>query len=93
MHDVMTHGLFGVNGVYQEYGTEMLDGRSIPVNGPTIEGALELLDMIGVSADEVKVPIPSLDAYRDRLLGAFARGHGDQSWTLVNEEQARASGL
>jgi 3-hydroxyisobutyrate dehydrogenase-like beta-hydroxyacid dehydrogenase len=93
MHEVMTHGLFGENGVYRKYGAEMIDGSSTSGDAITVEGALEIIDMIFATSDEVKISLPSLDACRDRLLGAVARGHGQRRWTAINEEQARASGM
>jgi 3-hydroxyisobutyrate dehydrogenase-like beta-hydroxyacid dehydrogenase len=39
------------------------------------------------------VPLPSLNVYRDRLLGAIAHGEAEQDWAVMARDQARASGL
>jgi hypothetical protein len=39
------------------------------------------------------VPLPSLNVYRDRLLGAMAHGEADLDWAVMARDQARASGL
>jgi hypothetical protein len=45
------------------------------------------------AANDARVPLPSGNAFRDRLLGAVAHGDGDKDWAVVAREQARASGL
>ena len=45
------------------------------------------------AADIARVPMPSLNVYRDRLLGAIAHGDGDRDQAVLAREQARASGL
>ena len=39
------------------------------------------------------VPLPSLNVYRDRLLGAVAHGEGEKDWSVMARDQARASGI
>ena len=39
------------------------------------------------------VPLPSLNVYRDALLGALAAGEGDLDWSVMARVRARASGL
>ena len=43
--------------------------------------------------DLARVPLPSGNAFRDRLLGAVAHGNGEKDWSVAAQEQARASGL
>ena len=45
------------------------------------------------AADLARVPLPTLDIYRDRLLGAIAHGDGDKDQAVLAREQARACGL
>jgi len=45
------------------------------------------------AADLARVPLPSGNAFRDRLLGAVAHGNGEKDWSVAAQEQARASGL
>jgi hypothetical protein len=40
-----------------------------------------------------KVPLPSCNVYRDRLLGAVAHGEENLDWAVMARDQARASGL
>jgi hypothetical protein len=49
--------------------------------------------LIQAAADIAKVPLPSLNVYRDRLLGAIAHGDGDRDQAVLALEQARACGL
>ena len=45
------------------------------------------------AADIARVPLPTLDVYRERLLGAIAHGDGDKDQAVLAREQARACGL
>jgi hypothetical protein len=40
----------------------------------------------------VGVPLPSGNVWRDRLVGALARGEGEHDWAVMARNQARASG-
>jgi 3-hydroxyisobutyrate dehydrogenase-like beta-hydroxyacid dehydrogenase len=91
MYDVITDGLFGGSNVYSRLGAAMIDGTS--GGGLTVRRALQILDLVMAGADQVRVPLPSVDACRDRLLGTVARGEGEDDWTVLYREQARASGL
>jgi 3-hydroxyisobutyrate dehydrogenase-like beta-hydroxyacid dehydrogenase len=92
MNEVITDGLFGGSDVHKKYGTAMIDGPSDSTS-LTVVNALRALNLVAVAADLTRVPLPSLDACRDRLLGAIAHGDGEHDWTVINREQARASGL
>ena len=50
-------------------------------------------NIIVAAADLARVPMPSLNIYRDRLLGAVAHGDGDRDQAVLAREQARAAGL
>jgi 3-hydroxyisobutyrate dehydrogenase-like beta-hydroxyacid dehydrogenase len=46
-------------------------------------------NLIQAAADLARVPLPALDVYRDRLLGAVAHGDGDKDQAALAREQAR----
>ncbi len=92
MHDVMTDGLFSGSDVYKKYGAALLDGAT-GAGEMSVARVLELLALVTHAANRARVPLPSLDACRDRLLGASAHGDGGRDWTTLYREQARASGL
>ena len=48
--------------------------------------------MIAAAADLARVPMPSHDVYRQRLLGAVAHGDADRDQAVLAREQARAAG-
>jgi 3-hydroxyisobutyrate dehydrogenase-like beta-hydroxyacid dehydrogenase len=56
---------------------------------------LELKDakFIFEATDIVRVPLPSGNACRDRLLGAIAHGEGDKDWAVMARAQGSACGL
>jgi 3-hydroxyisobutyrate dehydrogenase-like beta-hydroxyacid dehydrogenase len=45
------------------------------------------------AGEAASVPLPSLNVYRDRLLGAMARGEGELDWSVIGRVQARAAGI
>ena len=45
------------------------------------------------AGDQVRVPMPSANVCRDRLLGAAAHGDSEKDWAVMAREQARAAGL
>ncbi len=92
LYDVMTDGLFAGAPAYKGYGKTMVDGTFDQVGSPVHVG-LKDANLILAAADIARVPMPSLDVYRDRLLGAIAHGDGDKDQAVLAREQARASGL
>ena len=89
--DVMTEGLFAAP-AYKVYGQKMVD-RSWDQVGSPIHVGLKDAILIAAAADLARVPMPSHNVYRDRLLGAVAHGDGDRDQAVLALEQARASGL
>jgi 3-hydroxyisobutyrate dehydrogenase-like beta-hydroxyacid dehydrogenase len=89
--DVMTEGLFGAT-AYKVYGQKMVDESYDQVGSP-IHVGLKDSNLIAAAADLARVPMPSHNVYRDRLLGAVAHGDGDRDQAVLAREQARASGL
>jgi len=91
-YDVMTEGLFAGAPAYTGYGKTMVDSTYDRVGSPVTVG-LKDANLILAAADIARVPMPSLNVYRDRLLGAIAHGDGDRDQAVLAREQARASGL
>jgi 3-hydroxyisobutyrate dehydrogenase-like beta-hydroxyacid dehydrogenase len=91
LYDVMTEGLFSAP-AYKGYGKTMVD-RSWDKVGSPITVGLKDANLIQAAADLARVPLPSLNVYRDRLLGAVAHGDGDRDQAALALEQERACGL
>ena len=89
--DVMTEGLFSAP-AYKVYGQKMVDESYDQVGSP-IHVGLKDANLIAAAAEIARVPMPSHNVYRDRLLGAVAHGDGDRDQAVLAREQARASGL
>ena len=92
IYEVMTDGLFAGAPAYKGYGKTMVEGTYDQVGSPVTVG-LKDANLILAAADIARVPMPSLNVYRDRLLGAIAHGDGDKDQAVLAREQARASGL
>jgi 3-hydroxyisobutyrate dehydrogenase-like beta-hydroxyacid dehydrogenase len=91
LHEVLTEGLFNCP-AYKIYGAIIAEEDYDRV-GITATLGLKDANLAMQAADAVRVPLPSGNAWRDRLLGAIAHGDGDKDWSVVAREQARASGL
>jgi 3-hydroxyisobutyrate dehydrogenase-like beta-hydroxyacid dehydrogenase len=89
--DVMVEGLFGAT-AYKVYGQKMVD-QSFDQVGSPIHVGLKDANLIAAAADIARVPMPSHNVYRDRLLGCVAHGDGDRDQAVLGREQARAAGL
>ena len=92
MYDVMTDGLFAGAPAYKGYGKTMVDETYDKVGSPVFVGIKDA-NLILAAADLARVPLPSLDLYRERLLGAIAHGDGGMDQAVLAREQARACGL
>ena len=90
-YDVMTEGLFSAP-AYKVYGKLMVDDAYDRAGFTTLLG-LKDMNLILAAGDDARVPLPSGNAFRDRLLGAIAHGEGEKDWAVVAREQGRASGL
>jgi 3-hydroxyisobutyrate dehydrogenase-like beta-hydroxyacid dehydrogenase len=90
-HEVMTEGLFAAP-AYKLYGKIMVDQSFEKVGFSTMLG-LKDMNLIMEAANLARVPLPSGNVIRDRLLGAIAHGDGDKDWAVIAKEQGRASGL
>jgi 3-hydroxyisobutyrate dehydrogenase-like beta-hydroxyacid dehydrogenase len=90
-YEVITEGLFSAP-AYKGYGKTMVDQSYDNVGSPITVG-LKDANLIAAAADLARVPMPSLNIYRDRLLGAVAHGDGDRDQAVLAREQARAAGI
>lgn len=90
-YEVMTEGLFAAP-AYKVYGKIIVDESFDKVGFTTLLG-LKDFNLMMAAADAARVPLPSGNAFRDRLLSAIAHGNGDKDWSVVAQEQARSSGL
>ena len=90
-YEVMTESLFAAP-AYKVYGKIMVDEACDMVGFTTLLG-LKDFGLIMAAAELARVPLPSGNAFRDRLLSAVAHGNGEKDWAVVANEQARASGL
>ena len=90
MHEVLSNGIFAAP-AYKIYGQIIADEDYDKVGITALLG-LKDANLIMAAANQASVPLPSANAWRDRLLGAIAHGDGDKDWSVVALEQARASG-
>lgn len=90
-YDVMTEGLFAAP-AYKVYGKIMVD-EAYDQAGFTALLGLKDFGLIMAAAEAARVPLPSGNAFRDRLLSAIAHNDGTKDWAVVAREQGRASGL
>jgi 3-hydroxyisobutyrate dehydrogenase-like beta-hydroxyacid dehydrogenase len=89
--DVLTDGLFA-SPAYKVYGAIIAD-EGYDKAGFTTTLGLKDTNLILAAGQAASVPLPSMNVYRDRLLGAMAHGEADKDWSVMARDQARASGL
>ena len=91
LYDVLVDGLFS-GAAHQVYG-RIIAQEAYDEVGFTAELGLKDANLALAAADLARLPLPSVNAWRDRLLGAIAHGDGALDWAVVAREQARAGGL
>lgn len=91
LYDVLTEGLFSAP-AYKVYG-KIIAEEAYDGVGFTASLGLKDANLVLAAADMARVPMPSGNALRDRLLGAIAHGDAERDWAVIALEQARASGL
>lgn len=91
MYEVMTEGLFSAP-AYKVYGRIIVDEAYDPPGQKAVLG-LKDANLALAAGEAVGVPLPSVNVWRDRLIGAVAHGDGMRDWAVMALEQARASGL
>lgn len=84
MRDVISDALFAGT-AYTPLADAMLTGRGI--DAPSVARGVQILDLALAAANRVHVPLPSVDACRDRLLAAIAAGEGERPWTVLSSER------
>jgi 3-hydroxyisobutyrate dehydrogenase-like beta-hydroxyacid dehydrogenase len=90
-YDVMTDGLFAAP-AYKVYGNIIAKELYNQVGFTTMLG-LKDANLVMAAALSASVPLPSVNVYRDRLIGAVAHGEGELDWAVIARDQARASGI
>jgi 3-hydroxyisobutyrate dehydrogenase-like beta-hydroxyacid dehydrogenase len=90
-HDVLVDGLFA-SPAYQVYGRLIVEDAYEPAGFTTLL-ALKDIDLVMDAAELARLPLPSGNVYRDRLLSAIAHGAGDHDWAVMAREQAQSGGL
>ena len=91
LYDLFTSAGFA-GPAYQGYGRTMVDEGFDAVGSPVTVGLKDAL-LIREAAAHAAVPMPALNVYRDRLLGAVAHGDGGRDQGVLAREQNRAAGL
>jgi 3-hydroxyisobutyrate dehydrogenase-like beta-hydroxyacid dehydrogenase len=91
LYDVMTEGLFSAP-AYKVYGKIMVD-ESYDRAGSTISLNLKDANLIIGAGDLARVPLPSGNTFRDRILSSISHGDADKDVAALALEQARACGL
>lgn len=90
--DILTDGLFAAP-AYKIYGKLIAERGYFGEPGFTATTGLKDVNLALAAGETVGVPLPSVNVCRDRLVGAIARGNGDRDWSVIADEQARASGM
>jgi 3-hydroxyisobutyrate dehydrogenase-like beta-hydroxyacid dehydrogenase len=91
LYDVMTEGLFSAP-AYKVYGKIIVE-EGYDRAGSTIALNLKDANLIIAAGDIARVPLPSGNTFRDRLLSAIAHGDAAREVAALALEQARACGL
>ena len=91
LYDVMTEGLFSAP-AYKVYGKIIVE-EAYDRAGSTIALNLKDANLIIAAGDIARVPLPSGNTFRDRLLSAIAHGDAARDVAALALEQARACGL
>lgn len=90
--DILTDGVFAAP-AYKTYGGIIADKAWFGDPGFTATTGLKDINLALAAGEATGVPMPALNASRDRLLSAIAQGHGDRDWTVMALDQMRASGI
>ncbi len=90
-YKVLTDGLFA-SVAYKVYG-DIIAREAYGEVGVTASIGLKDCNLAMAAGQAAGVPLPSGNAWRDRLIGAETHGEGELDWAVVARDQARASGL
>ncbi|MDP9085132.1 MAG: NAD(P)-dependent oxidoreductase [Pseudomonadota bacterium] len=89
--DMIGDGLFACP-AYTTY-SKIIADKAWDKVGFTVELGLKDVDLALAAGRTARVPLPSANVCRDRLLGAIAHGDAHRDWSAMALDQARASGL
>ena len=90
--DILTDGLFAAP-AYKIYGKLIAEKGYFGEPGFTATTGLKDVNLALAAGETAGVPLPSANVCRDRLVGAIARGNGECDWSVMADEQARASSI
>jgi 3-hydroxyisobutyrate dehydrogenase-like beta-hydroxyacid dehydrogenase len=90
--EILTDGLFAAP-AYKIYGKLIAEKGYFGEAGFAATTGLKDVNLALAAGETVGVPLPSTNVCRDRLVSAIARGNGDRDWSVMADEQARASGM
>ena len=90
--DILTDGLFAAP-AYKIYGKLIAEKGYFGEAGFAATTGLKDVNLALAAGETVGVPLPSVNVCRDRLVSVIARGNGDRDWSVMADEQARASGM
>ena len=90
--EILTDGLFSAP-AYEIYGKLIADKGYFDNPGFATTTALKDFNLVLSAGETAGVPLPAAGVCRDRLVSAIARGHGEADWSVMADEQARASSL
>ncbi len=90
--DILTDGLFAAP-AYKIYGKLIAEKGYFGEAGFTATTGLKDVNLALAAGEMAGVPLPSANVCRDRLVSAIAHGNGECDWSVMADEQARASGI
>lgn len=90
--EILTDGLFSAP-AYKIYGKIIADKSYFDSPGFEAVTGLKDVNLALAAGETVGVPLPSANVCRDHLVSAVARGHGGADWSVMADEQARASNM
>jgi len=90
--DILTDGLFAAP-AYKIYGKLIAEKGYFGEAGFTATTGLKDANLALAAGETAGVPLPSVNICRDRLVSAIARGNGECDWSVMADEQARASSI
>jgi 3-hydroxyisobutyrate dehydrogenase-like beta-hydroxyacid dehydrogenase len=91
-YDILTDGLFA-SPAHKIYGKLIAEKAYLGEAGFAATTGLKDVNLALAAGERAGVPLPSGNVCRDRLVSAIARGNGARDWSVLADEQARASGM
>ena len=91
-YDILTDGLFA-SPAFKVYGKLIAEKGYLGEPGFAATTGLKDVNLALAAGERAGVPLPSANVCRDRLISTIARGNGGRDWSVLADEQARASGM